>query len=97
VDIQFDNAAPTATLDAAIPRAFEPGEALTISGIALPGWQVQVAGRRAQQDEQGRFSLRTNWPSDTLALAVRLSHPDRGIHLYVRRPASAAHKSAHLP
>ena len=37
VDIQFDNAAPTATLDAPAARALEPGDALTISGMALPG------------------------------------------------------------
>ncbi|HEU4581480.1 MAG TPA: FecR domain-containing protein [Polyangiaceae bacterium] len=90
VDIQFDNAAPTATLDPPPPHALEPGDALTISGIALPGWQVQVGQQRAPQDDQGRFSLPTNWPSDTGAIAVRLSHPERGTHLYVRRPAPSA-------
>ena len=57
---------------------------------ALPGWQVQVGQRRAPQDDQGRFSLPTNWPSDTRAVAVRLSHPERGTHVYVRRPAPSA-------
>ena len=90
VDIQFDNAAPTATLDAPPAQALEPGDPLTISGIALPGWQVQVGQRRAPQDDQGRFSLPTNWPSDTRAVAVRLSHPERGTHVYVRRPAPSA-------
>jgi hypothetical protein len=89
VDIQFDNAAPTATLDAPPRQALEPGDALTISGIALPGWQVQVGQQRAPQDDQGRFSLPTNWPSDTRAIAVRLSHPERGTHVYVRRPAAS--------
>ncbi|MEY2937017.1 MAG: hypothetical protein RL033_7766 [Pseudomonadota bacterium] len=86
VDIQFDNAAPTATLDAAGPSAVEPGEALTISGIALPGWQVKVGDTGVVQDAQGRFALPTTWPSATRALAVRLSHPERGTHLYIRRP-----------
>jgi hypothetical protein len=90
VDIQFDNAAPTVTLDAPPAQALEPGDALTISGIALPGWQVQVGQQRAPQDDQGRFSLPTNWPSDTRAIAVRLSHPERGTHVYVRRPAPSA-------
>ncbi len=90
VDIQFDNAAPTATLDAPPAQALEPGDPLTISGIALPGWQVQVGQQRAPQDDQGRFSLPTNWPSDTRAIAVRLSHPERGTHVYVRRPAPSA-------
>jgi hypothetical protein len=90
VDIQFDNAAPTVTLDAPPAQALEPGDPLTISGIALPGWQVQVGQQRAPQDDQGRFSLPTSWPSDTRAIAVRLSHPDRGTHVYVRRPAPSA-------
>ena len=93
VDIQFDNAAPTATLDAAATKALEPGDPLTISGIALPGWQVQVGDRNAIQDDQGRFSLPTTWPNDTRAIAVRLSHPDRGIHLYVRRSAPASQRA----
>jgi hypothetical protein len=97
VDIQFDNAAPTATLDAPSARALEPGDTLTISGIALPGWQVQVGEQRAVQDDQGRFSLPTTWPNETRAMAVRLSHPDRGIHLYVRRPGPASHGSGRSP
>jgi hypothetical protein len=97
VDIQFDNAAPTATLDAPPARVLEPGDPLTISGIALPGWQVQVGQQRAVQDEQGRFSLPTNWPSDTRAVAVRLSHPERGTHVYVRRPAPSLRPGARSP
>jgi len=87
VDIQFDNAAPTATLDPTV-RDPKPGDALTISGIALPGWKVQVAEQHAVQDAQGRFSLPATWPSDTRSLAVRLSHPERGTQVYVRRSKS---------
>ncbi|MEO8180074.1 MAG: FecR domain-containing protein [Deltaproteobacteria bacterium] len=97
VDIQFDNAAPTATLDSSAAGALEPGDALTISGIALPGWQVQVGQQHAPQDNQGRFSLPTTWPNQTRAIAVRLSHPTRGIHLYVRRPSQASHPSGYSP
>lgn len=88
VDIQFDNAAPTATLEAAATGDIEPGEALTISGIALPGWQVKVGENGVAQDAQGRFSSPATWPSATRALAVRLSHPERGTHVYLRRPGS---------
>lgn len=86
VDIQFDNAAPTATLDAperGMPS--EPGTPVTVSGIALAGWLVQVGEERAALDAGGRFSVRTRWPDDTRALSVRISHPERGTHLYVRR------------
>lgn len=93
VDIQFDNAAPTATLEAAATGGIEPGEALTISGSALPGWQVKVGETSVAQDAQGRFSSAATWPSATRALAVRLSHPERGTHLYLRRPGSAQHSS----
>ena len=88
VDIQFDNAAPTATLDPSGVQDPKPGDALTISGIALPGWKVQVAEQQAVQDAQGRFSLPATWPSNTRSLAVRLSHPERGTQVYVRRSKS---------
>ncbi len=88
VEIQFDNAAPTATLDAAASGDIEPGDPLTISGIALPGWQVKVGEQLVVQDAQGRFSSPASWPSATRALAVRLSHPERGTHVYLRRPSS---------
>lgn len=88
VDIQFDNAAPTATLDPSSLKDPKPGDALTISGIALPGWRVQVAQQHAVQDGQGRFSLPATWPSDTRSLAVRLIHPQRGTQVYVRRSKS---------
>ncbi|HVZ32048.1 MAG TPA: hypothetical protein VG963_06475, partial [Polyangiaceae bacterium] len=85
VDIQFDNAAPTATLDGPGLVAAAPGQALTVSGIAVPGWDVLVAGQRPSKDAQGRFSAAVTWPADTRALAVRLSQADRGTHVYLRR------------
>jgi hypothetical protein len=85
VDIQFDNAAPTATLDGPTELPVKAGQSLTVSGIALPGWAVLVAGQKPNEDAQGRFSAPVTWPSATRALAVRLSHPERGTHVYLRR------------
>jgi hypothetical protein len=85
VVIAFDNAAPTATLNTPTKMEARPGELVTISGTALPGWDVEVEGQRPQKDRQGRFSMPTALPLERRAVAVRLSHPRRGTHLYLRR------------
>jgi hypothetical protein len=65
------------------------GEALTISGMTLPGWSVDVDGKKLSSDGQQRFSGRVQMPSDHRAVAVRLTHPKRGTHIYLRRSSSA--------
>ncbi len=85
VSIAFDNAAPMASLNTPVSTAAQPGDAVEISGTALPGWDVRVEGRSPPRDAQGRFSLPVAMPGDRRALAVRLSHPERGTHVYLRR------------
>jgi hypothetical protein len=85
VVVQFDNAAPTASISAPGERSFAPGAAVTIAGSALPGWTVSVQGRELAQDAQQRFSGEAVAPSDVRALAIRFSHPQRGVHYYLRR------------
>lgn len=85
VQIAFDNAAPTVTLTTPVTLAAKPGDPVTLSGTALPGWDVLVEGRRPSKDAQGRFSATLPLPTERRALAVRLSHPQRGTHLYLRR------------
>jgi hypothetical protein len=85
VVIAFDNAAPTASLNTPAQLPAGPGEPVTISGTVLPGWDVEVEGKRPEQDGQGRFSLPTLLPTERRALAVWLSHPSRGTHVYLRR------------
>jgi hypothetical protein len=85
VQIAFDNAAPTVTLTTPVALAARPGDDVTLSGTALPGWDVWVEGQRPSKDAQGRFSATVPLPRERRALAVRLSHPERGTHLYLRR------------
>jgi hypothetical protein len=88
LDIQFDNAAPTASLSPAPSVPPAPGASMIISGSALPGWSVWVEGQRPTLDAQGRFSILANMPSEQRALSVKLSHPERGTHVYLRRGQS---------
>jgi hypothetical protein len=85
VVVQFDNAAPTASISAPGERGFAPGATVSVAGSALPGWTVSVQGRELAQDSQQRFSGEAAAPSDVRALAIRFSHPQRGVHYYLRR------------
>jgi hypothetical protein len=87
VVVQFDNAAPTASISSPAERGFGPGATVTAAGMALPGWSVTVAGRELAQDGQQRFSGEVSAPADASALAIRFAHPQRGVHFYLRRPS----------
>jgi len=87
VVVQFDNAAPTASISSPAERGFAPGATVTAAGMALPGWSVTVAGRELAQDGQQRFSGEVSAPADASALAIRFAHPQRGVHFYLRRPS----------
>lgn len=87
VNVAFDNAAPKAAIDTPVAVTAPPGAELTVSGIALPGWDVSIEGQPAKRDAQGRFSLPVAWPRERRALAIRLGHPERGTHVYLRRRA----------
>jgi hypothetical protein len=85
VVVQFDNAAPTASISSPPERGFAPGATVSVSGSALPGWSVSAAGRDLAQDAQQRFSGECTAPADASALLIRFSHPQRGVHYYLRR------------
>jgi hypothetical protein len=87
VVVQFDNAAPTASISSPAERGFAPGATVTAAGTVLPGWNVSVAGRELSQDAQQRFSGEVSAPADASALAIRFAHPQRGVHFYLRRPS----------
>ncbi|HEX2872492.1 MAG TPA: FecR family protein [Polyangiaceae bacterium] len=87
VVVQFDNAAPTASISSPPERGFAAGSTVTAAGTALPGWTVSVAGRDLAQDAQQRFSGEVGAPGDASALAIRFAHPQRGVHYYLRRPS----------
>jgi hypothetical protein len=83
--VQFDNAAPMASISSPAERGFAPGSAVSVAGTALPGWTVSVNGRELAQDGQQRFSGDVAAPTDVGALAIRFSHPQRGVRYYLRR------------
>jgi hypothetical protein len=85
VNIRFDNAAPTANLTSPAEGSFAQGAAVTVSGTALPGWSVSVGNQQLPMDEQQRFSSSVPGPAGQRGLAIRFSHPQRGVHLYLRR------------
>ncbi len=57
-----------------------------IGGAVLPGWSVKVEGIDIPVDPRSRrFNASVGAPQGANALAIRLSHPQRGIHYYMRR------------
>jgi hypothetical protein len=56
--------------------------------MALPGWNVSVAGKELAQDKQQRFSAEVKAPGDVRGLLIRFSHPQRGVHHYLRRSSN---------
>jgi len=87
VNLLFDNATPTAALQTPANTGVGPGGSLHLVGTALPGWSVAVDGRPIGLDADGRFSVSASMPGDGRPLGVYLTHPTRGSHVYLRRPA----------
>ncbi|MEO8180942.1 MAG: FecR domain-containing protein [Deltaproteobacteria bacterium] len=85
--LRFENAAPTARISAPRDSAFSTGSAVTVSGVAVPGWAVSVGGRELALDEQSRFTEPVPCSSEQRALQIRFTHAERGIHYYLRRAA----------
>jgi hypothetical protein len=85
ITLRFDNAAPTASLRLPPVAGFAPSDRVEVAGIALPGAQVSVLGKRLPLDPQGRFSGEVPVAVGSTALAVRIQHPRTGTRYYVRR------------
>lgn len=87
ITILFDNATPTASLSTPTQLSEKPGGEITLAGTALPGWNVEVDGQSIGQDAGSRFSVKTKVPENGRPVSVRLTHPTRGTHIYLRRSA----------
>ncbi len=87
VNISFDNATPTASLQTPINAGGPPGSTLGLNGTALPGWAITVDGRAVNPDPEGRFSVTTQLPANGRPALLYLTHPTRGAHVYLRRSA----------
>ncbi len=88
VVIQFDNAAPTASITAPPDGSFATGASVAVAGTALPGWTVSVGGQELAQDLQHRFSGQAQASGGTRALAIRFTNPQRGVQFYLRRSSN---------
>ncbi len=86
--IEFDQAAPQVYIELpANAKPFPPQ--IDVRGAVLPGWSAAVGGLDLPLDKQRRFIASVQAPT-TLALAIKLAHPQRGIHYYLRRSKSKA-------
>ncbi len=81
IEVKYDTQAPTARVSA--PLGFDPGENVTISGQALPGWDVSVGGQQVEVDKGQKFSVEVEGKG---SIPIAFSHPSRGTHYYLRRP-----------
>ena len=86
--IGFDNAAPTASVREPEDGSFAPGQQVRVAGIALEGWSVAVDGVDIPLDPQERFDAQVTVPAAQDGIGIRLSHPSRGVHYYVRHGSS---------
>jgi hypothetical protein len=82
--IDFDQTAPQVYIES--PINGQPWTAdIDVRGAVLPGWSAAVEEIAIPIDKQRRFTAKVGAPSGR-ALAIRLSHPLRGVHYYLRRP-----------
>ena len=81
--IDFDQTAPQVYIES--PGNGQPWSGdIDVRGAVLPGWAAAVEAIAIPVDKQRRFAAKVGAPSGT-ALAIRLSHPQRGVHYYLRR------------
>ncbi len=89
VEVDFDNAAPKASLSAPDDRGFAPGDAVSVEGVALPTWKVELEGGTIQMSAGERFSGQVKTSPEHPDIAVRLSHRRLGTHYYLRRASGS--------
>lgn len=81
--IGFDNASPISQITAPPPRA-PWTDPLAVRGVTVEGWTASVEGVAATRDASGRFKVDVP-VGDKRVIAIRLAHPDHGVHYYLRR------------
>nr|MBA3818039.1 hypothetical protein [Deltaproteobacteria bacterium] len=81
--IDFDQTAPQVYIES--PANAKPwGGDIDVRGAVLPGWTAAVDGITIPIDGARRFAAKVSPPPGN-ALAIRLAHPQRGVHYYLRR------------
>lgn len=87
--IDFDNATPVAFLRSPAANSAMSGT-VHIDGGVQEGATVSVGGQNIPVDAQNRFVGDVPAPAAGECLAIRLAHPQRGIHYYLRCPPGAS-------
>ncbi len=81
--IDFDQTAAQVYIE--LPANGKPWAGdIDVKGAVLPGWAAAVEGVTIPMDSQRRFIAKVQPPPGN-ALAIKLSHPQRGTHYYLRR------------
>ncbi len=84
--IDFDNTAPQVYIQSPPAISNKPWEPqVMVRGALMPGWTAAAGGVEIPVDKQRRFVGKVDKPTGTNTLAIRLSHPQRGVHYYLRR------------
>jgi hypothetical protein len=85
LQINFDQTAPQVYIES--PSNGKPfGPEVDVRGAVLPGWTAKVDVVEIPVDSRTRrFAAKVAPPAGAQALAIRLSHPQRGVHFYLRR------------
>ena len=81
--IDFDQTAPQVYIEAPPNGRAWTGD-LDVRGAVLPGWTAAVEGMTIPIDKARRFIAKVGQPPGN-ALAIKLAHPQRGVHYYLRR------------
>jgi hypothetical protein len=81
--INFDQTAAQVYLESPIDGRPWPAD-IDIRGAVLPGWTASLEGVAIPIDAQRRFVAKVSHPAGK-ALAIKMAHPVRGVHYYLRR------------
>jgi hypothetical protein len=81
--INFDQTAAQVYIESPQDGAAWSGD-LDVRGAVLPGWTASVGTVVIPIDRQRRFAARVGAPAGG-TLVIKLAHPERGIHYYLRR------------
>jgi hypothetical protein len=82
--IDFDQTAPQVYIESPVNGVPWSGD-IDVRGAVLAGWTAAVDAVVIPLDRARRFTAKVGIPPGN-ALAIKLSHPLRGIHYYLRRP-----------
>jgi hypothetical protein len=82
--VDFDNAAPTASIARSPTDAGPNGK--EIRGVVVEGWTVSINGKPVPLDRHHRFGAPAPATVGDEAITIRLAHAKHGVHYYLRRP-----------